>query len=190
MRLVSDPVASVHPRHVTTTAGEEVEADVLIWATGFDLIHFIAPIEIRGRSGTTIHDAWDGDDARAYLGTVVPDFPNFFCLYGPNTQFGHRGSLISVVERQMHYVTSVLALGRGADAASVEVCRDVHEAYNREVDAVREQMVWTHQGMETYYRNSKGRVVVSDPFRIVDVWQATDRVAESDYIVRTRTDIR
>ena len=152
VRLVSDPVASVHPRHVTTTAGE-VEADVLIWATGFDVIHFLAPIEIRGRSGTTIHDAWDGDDARANLGTVVPDFPNFFCLYGPNTQFGHGGSLISVVERQMHYVMSVLALMRGADAASVEVRRDVHDAYNREVDT-------------------------------------TDRVTESDYIVRTRTDIR
>ena len=189
VRLVSDPVASVHPRHVTTTAGE-VEADVLIWATGFDVIHFLAPIEIRGRSGTTIHDAWDGDDARANLGTVVPDFPNFFCLYGPNTQFGHGGSLISVVERQMHYVMSVLALMHCADASSVEVRSDVHDAYNRRVDAAHEQMVWTHQGMETYYRNSKGRVVVNNPFRIVDVWQATDQANAADYIVRPRTGIR
>ena len=190
VQLVSDPVASVHRHHVTTTAGQDIEADVLISATGFDVIHFLAPIEIRGRSGTTIHDAWDGDDARAYLGTVVPDFPNFFCLYGPNTQFGHGGSLISVVERQMHYVMSALALMRGANASSVEVRRDVHDAYNRKVDAAHEQMVWTHHGMETYYRNSKGRVVVNNPFRIVDVWQATDRVAVSDYIVRTRADIR
>ena len=183
VRLVDDPVASVHPHHVTTTAGDDVEADVLIWATGFDVIHFLAPIEIRGRGGVAIHDEWDGDNARAYLGTVVPGFPNFFCLYGPNTQFGHGGSLISVVERQMHYVMSVLAMMSAANAGSVEVRRDVHDAYNCDVDAAHEQMVWTHPGMETYYRNTRGRVVVNNPFRIVDVWHNTEHANPSDYIV-------
>ena len=184
VHLIADPVVAVHPHHVTTATGQEIAVDVIIWAIGFDVVHFLAPMEIRGRLGTTIHEEWNGDDARAFLGTAVPGFPNFFCLYGPNTQFGHGGSLIFVVERQIHYVMSVLEtmLTSGADA--VEVRRESHDAYNAKVDAAHEQMVWTHKGMDTYYRNSRGRVVVNNPFRIVDVWNMTQAADPSDYDFR------
>lgn len=182
VHLVHDPVASVGPDFVVTTAGEKVPADVLIWATGFDVVHFLAPMEIRGVGGRSLHDVWEGDDARAYLGTAVPGFPNFFCLYGPNTQFGHGGSLVFVVERQMHYVRSILEAMVAAGAASAEVRTDVHDAYNERVDRAHEAMVWTHQGMDTYYRNSKGRVVVNNPFRIVDVWRDTEAAKADDFV--------
>jgi 4-hydroxyacetophenone monooxygenase len=184
--LCTDAVAEVHADHVTTTAGNDVATDVIVWATGFDVVHFLAPIEIRGRSGTSIHEEWQGDNARAYLGTAVPGFPNFFCLYGPNTQFGHGGSLIAVVERQMHYVMSVLELMLNSKAGAVEVRRDVHERYYEKVDAAHENMVWTHQGMDTYYRNSKGRVTVNSPFRIVDVWKMTERADPDDFTIEPR----
>ena len=41
--------------------------------------------------------------------------------------------------------------------------------------------VWTHPGMDTYYRNSKGRVVVNNPFKIIDYWQMTDTASLDDY---------
>jgi 4-hydroxyacetophenone monooxygenase len=181
VHLVNDPVASVGTDHVVTATGQKVDADVLIWATGFDVLHFLAPMEIRGVGGHSLHDVWDGDDARAYLGTAVPGFPNFFCLYGPNTQFGHGGSLVFVVERQMHYVRSILEAMSKAGAAAAEVRAEVHHDYNERVDRAHETMVWTHQGMDTYYRNSKGRVVVNNPFRIVDVWHNTEQADPSDF---------
>ena len=186
VELVTDPVASVQPDGVTTSTGQHFAADVLIWATGFDVIHFLAPMEIRGRGGHWLHEQWQGDDARAYLGTTVPGFPNFFCLYGPNTQFGHGGSLISVVERQVHYVVSMLQLMFAQNAGSLEVRRDVHDKYNARVDAAHEQMVWTHRGMSTYYRNARGRIVVNNPFRIVDVWQWTERAEPGEYLLEPR----
>ncbi len=187
VNLVHDPVASVGEDFVVTTAGEKVPADVLIWATGFDVVHFLAPMEIRGVGGHSLHDVWEGDDARAYLGTAVPGFPNFFCLYGPNTQFGHGGSLIFVVERQMHYVRSILEAMVNAGATSAEVRTDVHNAYNERIDRAHEAMVWTHQGMDTYYRNSKGRVVVNNPFRIVDVWRDTQAANTDDFVFSKHT---
>ncbi len=187
VHLVHDPVASVGADFVVTTDGEKVPADVLIWATGFDVVHFLAPMEIRGVGGRSLHDVWEGDDARAYLGTAVPGFPNFFCLYGPNTQFGHGGSLVFVVERQMHYVRSILEAMVGAGAASAEVRADVHDAYNERIDRAHEAMVWTHQGMDTYYRNSKGRVVVNNPFRIVDVWRDTEAAKADDFVFTRRS---
>jgi 4-hydroxyacetophenone monooxygenase len=185
--LRTDLVAAVTPTGVQTAAGDEVEVDVIIWATGFDVAHFLGPIEVIGKSGVSIHDVWDGDDSRAYLGTVVPDFPNLFCLYGPNTQFGHGGSLIPVVERQLHYVVSLIDALRNARGTSIEVRKTVHDRYNEEVQAAHEAMVWTHPGMDTYYRNSKGRVVVNNPFRITEIWHRTKQVNPLDYVIKTST---
>ncbi len=189
VELVTDRVVAVEEHSITTEGGRTIDADVLIWATGFDVIRFLAPMEIRGRGGVSIEGEWDGDDARAYLGTAVPGFPNLFVLYGPNTQFGHGGSLISVVERQVHYLMGLLETMFSTDAGSIEVRRDVHDRYNERVDAAHEQMVWTHQGMRTYYRNSKGRVVVNNPFRIIDMWQWTASVDPTDYVLVTRRSV-
>ena len=180
VRLVSDPIDEIRPGGVVA-AGEEYEADVLVWATGFDVVRFLAPMDIVGRSGHNLEHYWGNDDARAYLGTAVPDFPNFFCLYGPNAQFGHGGSLITIVDRQMHYVMSALDQMFAGGFGAVEVKRNVHDAYNVEVDAAHENMVWSHQGMSTYYRNSRGRVVAINPFRVVDFWAKTGRADLDEY---------
>ena len=183
VHLVTAAVTEVLPDRVRTSAGTEHEADVIIWATGFDVVNFLVPMRVFGRDGHELHEDWHGDDARAYLGTVVPSFPNFFCLYGPNTQFGHGGSLITVMERQMHYVMSVLGQMFERHIAAVDVRQHVHDAYNHKVDQLHEGMVWTHRGMDTYYRNSRGRVVVNNPFRMVDFWKMVDVANLDDYIL-------
>lgn len=180
VHLVTDSVTEIVVGGVRTEKGE-YDADVLVWATGFDVVRFLAPMRIVGRSGHTLQEQWGDDDARAYLGTVIPDMPNFFCLYGPNAQFGHGGSLITIMDRQMHYVMSTLTQMFEAGIGVVEVDRDVHDDYNAKVDAAHEKMVWTHPGMDTYYRNSRGRVVAINPFRVVDFWKMTDRADLGDY---------
>jgi 4-hydroxyacetophenone monooxygenase len=174
VKLVTGSVVEAHATGVTTTDGKKHEADVLIWATGFDVVNLLAPMKVIGLGGRELHDDWNGDDARAYLGTVVPGYPNFFCLYGPNTQFGHGGSLITVLERQMHYVMSLVRQMLEKGATQIEVDKHVHDAYNEKVDSTHARMVWTYPGVETYYKNSKGRVVVNNPFRILEYWQMTE----------------
>ncbi|MFT5333053.1 MAG: 4-hydroxyacetophenone monooxygenase [Halioglobus sp.] len=183
VNLVNGSVTEVKADGVVTDAGDEYEADVLIWATGFDVVNFLAPMKILGIGGRELHDDWEGDNARAYLGTVVPGYPNFFCLYGPNTQFGHGGSLISIVERQMHYVMSVLQQMFKHEVRRVDVRRDVYDAFTAEVDRKHEGMIWTHPGVSNYYCNSRGRVVVCNPFRIIEFWQMTDRADLAHYTV-------
>ena len=174
-------VTEVRSNSVITSDGAEHRADVLIWATGFDVVNLLAPMKVVGIGGRDLHSDWNGDDARAYLGTVVPGYPNFFCLYGPNTQFGHGGSLITVLERQMHYVMSLLnqSFAKGIDR--IEVRRDVHDDYNAKVDATHAKMVWMFPGVETYYKNTKGRIVVNNPFRILDFWTMTETADLDDY---------
>jgi 4-hydroxyacetophenone monooxygenase len=65
----------------------------------------------------------------------------------------------------------------------------VWREYNDRVDTAHENMIWTHPGMTTYYRNSRGRVVVPGPFRVIDVWHMA-RVADlEDYLMTTESTI-
>jgi 4-hydroxyacetophenone monooxygenase len=186
VELVTDPITEIGTDRIITEDGTEYEADVLVIATGFDVIRFLTSFEARGRSGRTLREVWDDDDARAYLGLAVPDFPNFFCLYGPNTQPGHGGSLIFVVEMQMRYIMDVLRKMITEDLGAVECRRDVHDEYNERVDSAHENMVWTHPGMSTYYRNARGRIVVNFPFRNVDLFERTRHADLSEFVVEKR----
>ena len=141
-------------------------------------------------SARTLREVWDDDDARAYLGLAVPDFPNFFCLYGPNTQPGHGGSLIFVVEMQMRYIMDLLRKMITEDIGAVECRKDVHDDYNDDVDRAHENMVWTHPGMSTYYRNARGRIVVNFPFRNVDLFERTATPTSRSSCSRSRADAR
>ncbi len=181
VELVTGAVTEVLADGVVTSDGMMHPADAIIWATGFDVVNLLAPMRVFGVGGRELHQDWDGDDARAYLGTVVPGYPNFFCLYGPNTQYGHGGSLISVLERQMHYVMSLLGQMFDAGVATVDVRRDVHDAYNAKVDETHAGLVWTYPGVDGYVRNSKGRIVVNNPFRIIDMWRMTETADLADY---------
>jgi 4-hydroxyacetophenone monooxygenase len=183
VELVADRVTELRPHSVVTSSGREIEVDAVVFATGFDVVSFLSTIEVVGRSGVPLRKVWNGDDAAAYLGLAVPDFPNLFLLYGPNTQTGHGGSLISLVEAQLNHIMSLLEQMVAHDIETVEVKPEVHDAYNARVDSEHAGLVWTHPGMETYYRNSRGRVVVSCPWRVVDFWTMTERARLDDYVV-------
>lgn len=183
VEYVNGAVTEVLPHAIVTSDGTTHEADAIIWATGFDVVNLLAPMRVVGLDGRDLHGDWDGDDARAYLGTTVPGYPNFFCLYGPNTQYGHGGSLISVLERQMHYVMSLLRQMFAKGIATIDVRQDVHDAYNAKVDETHAGLVWTYPGVDGYVRNSKGRIVVNNPFRILDMWRMTDTADLDDYHV-------
>lgn len=183
VELVTERVTGVREDCVVAGDGTEYEVDAIVLATGFDVVRFLAPMTVVGRGGVNLDDVWQGDDARAYLGMTVPGFPNFFCLYGPNLQFGHGGSLLFMLELQMHYLTDLLGQMFANGFGVVECRHDVHDDYNDRVDAAHDAMVWTHPGMDVYYRNSRGRVVVNNPFKVVDFWHMVQHADLDDYQV-------
>ncbi|ULN49578.1 NAD(P)/FAD-dependent oxidoreductase [Mycolicibacterium goodii] len=70
--------------------GQQVyEADVIIFATGFDAATgSITRMDIRGRGGVSITDKWK-EGPSTYLGVAVNDFPNFFMILGPHAPFAN-----------------------------------------------------------------------------------------------------
>jgi 4-hydroxyacetophenone monooxygenase len=186
VKLVSDPIEEILPDKILTKNGSEYPADILVVATGFDVLRFLTSFEARGRSGRSLREVWDDDNARAYLGTAIPDFPNFFCLYGPNLQPGHGGSIMFVIEMQMRYIMSLLTKMLKQGIGAVEVRQDVHDAYNRDVDERHANMVWTHPGVDTYYRDKRGRVVVNSPYKNVKFFAMTQAANLDEFIIEPR----
>ena len=188
VELVTDPIAEITPDGIRTSTGDHHDADVVVLATGFEALRVLSPMTITGRSGRTLRDVWGEDDARAYLGIAIPDFPNFFCLLGPNTFAGHGGSGVLTIELEMRYVMELLAHMVEQGISVVDCRQDVHDAYNEELDAALAQTIWAHPGMTTYYRNKRGRIVVPMPWSNVDYWHRTRRPRLDDYDLEFRQD--
>ena len=182
VQLVPEGVASVDGSTVVSASGHRQEVDIIVLAVGFDVINMLGPMEVIGRSGSSLQETWGTDDARAHLGMTVPDFPNFFMLFGPNTNAGHGGSLVMTVEMQVRYLIEILSHMAQDGVTSVEVRPEPFEQFNRELDDALAGSVWSHPGMTTYYRNSKGRIVTNLPWTNADYWHRTRNVNVDDFI--------
>jgi len=87
--LVSERIAHVETDRIVTAEGLSYEANALVLATGFDVQRLLTGFDAPGRGGRSLRESFNDTDPRAYrAGLTVPDFPNFFILYGPNSQAG------------------------------------------------------------------------------------------------------
>src|SRR6202012_6050866 len=131
--LVTEAIRKITPAGVVTADGAEHPADVLIYGTGFTASRFLSGLKVVGRGGRELHDAWAGD-ARAYLGMTTPGFPNFFMIYGPNTNIVVNGSIIFFSECSVRYIVGAVRLLAETGAKAMEVKRGVHDDFNICVD--------------------------------------------------------
>ena len=173
VELLTERIVRIDETGIATRDGEHHDCDVIVYATGFRMTRMAARLDLRGREGLPLSEAWEEDNPTAYLGITVPRFPNLFLMLGPNTGLGHGGSTISQSECQARYITSLIVQTTERGIRSVDVRAAVHDAYNERVDAEHEELIWTHPGMSTYYRNARGRVFSIAPWRIVDYWAMT-----------------
>jgi 4-hydroxyacetophenone monooxygenase len=173
VELVTDAIDHFDESGIVTTDGERRPADIIVVATGFKVTEMAARLNISGRDGKNLREAWGNDNPTAFLGLTVPDFPNFFCMLGPNSGPAHGGSVIFQSECQSRYISACLADMIEHDVTAIDVRPEVLDDYIRKVDAEHEGMIWTHPGMSTYYRNSSGRVFSAMPWRFVDYWRMT-----------------
>lgn len=181
--LVTEGVSEVRPNGLVTESGAEYEFDVIIWATGFEAAKFLQSMEVYGLNGARLRDVWEEDNPRAYLGVGVPEFPNLFLLGGPNS-FPGSGSFMYFMEVQMRYIRGLIEEMFKNGYRALDPTHEANEKYNALVDEMHERTVWTHPGMSTYYRNSRGRVVFVMPFLNLEYWQMTKRPDIESYTIR------
>lgn len=179
--LITDGIAEITASGVTDTRGVHRRADVLLWATGFDVNHQLGPIDIRGRGGVGLNEAW-GDAAYAYLGVTVTGFPNLFCMFGPGTNAVNGASIIYNSECQMRYILGCIDMILASGAASAEPLAEVCSDYDRRSQERLQTMVYAHPAVSSsYYKNAAGELPTLFAWRIADYWMWTHRPNPGDY---------
>ena len=183
VHLETDAIAEVTPSGVLMADGTLVEVDVIIYGTGFRASQFLTPMRVVGRAGRDLHERWGGD-ARAYLGITVPEFPNLFLMYGPNTNIVINGSITYFSECQAQFIVEAVGMLFAEGADSMECRPEVHDAYNELIDAGNRERAWGVSSVNTWYRNSHGRIAQNWPFSLVRYWHETNTPDPADYILR------
>jgi 4-hydroxyacetophenone monooxygenase len=180
--LVTDAIDHVAAGGVVLSDGTKVPLDVLVLGTGFKASEFLAPMRVVGRDGVSLDQRWAGD-ARAYLGMTVPGFPNFFMMYGPNTNIVANGSITYFSECQTAYITGCVGLLAAEGSPSLDCRPEVHDAYNAEIDAANLLRAWGVADVPSWYRNRFGRSAQNWPYDLVHYWRLTHEVRPADYVL-------
>ena len=165
VEVVTERIARIEADAVVDGAGTRHEVDTIVLGTGFAATELIAPMEVRGLGGRRLADAWAGG-AEAYLGTLVSGFPNFFTLYGPNTNLGHN-SIILMLESQVRLVLDAVRQLRDGSVARVDVRSDVQRSWN---DWLQRRLSGTvfAEGCTSWYLNAAGKNTLNWPGTTLD----------------------
>jgi 4-hydroxyacetophenone monooxygenase len=181
VHLMTEGIQEITSKGIVCGRGVEHPLDVLVYGTGFQASRFLTPMRITGRGGADLHERWHGDDARAYLGVTVPGFPNFFMLYGPNTNIVINGSIVYFSECGVRYILDCIRLLLEERAAALDLRAEVHDAFNEAVDEKNRGMAWGASKVNSWYKNSRGRSAQNWPFTLLEYWQRTRAVEPRDY---------
>ncbi|MCV7316985.1 NAD(P)/FAD-dependent oxidoreductase [Mycolicibacillus parakoreensis] len=179
VEVVSSPAKSLRSRSLVTADGTERAVDIVVCATGYAASDYLGQLDVVGEHGVALHDVWR-DGAHAYLGMAVPGFPNFFMLYGPNTNVGSN-SVLFVLEAQARYIVRALRHLRRTRRSYLAVRPAAMADFLAKIDRWMHRTVWTTR-CSNYFRAANGRVVTQWPRSATAFWTMTRRFRRSDYL--------
>ncbi|MBI1785875.1 NAD(P)/FAD-dependent oxidoreductase [Candidatus Sumerlaeota bacterium] len=183
VEVVTSPIEQVEPCGIRVADGSFHELDAIIFGTGFETTHFLAPMRVEGKGGITLDQAWI-EGAEAYLGIAVSGFPNFFLLYGPNTNLGHN-SIIFMIECQAGYIMQCLEWMKRRNLRALDVARGRMDDYNKEIQATLARSVWA-TGCSSWYKTGAGKVTNNWAYSTIRYWWRLRRPDWSAFVAEPR----
>ena len=163
---------------VVTRDGRTLPVDVVILATGFESTSFLAPMAIAGLGRRSLENEWK-EGAQAYLGMSVAGFPNFFMMYGPNTNLGHN-SILFMIECQARYIVDCVETLAARNLKYLDLRRDAMDQYNASLQQELERTVWAATG-KSWYKTEAGRITNNWSGTTTRYWWRTRKVDLSRY---------
>jgi cation diffusion facilitator CzcD-associated flavoprotein CzcO len=182
VELVTAGIERVGEQGITDRDGRYHEADVIIFATGFNAVDPLSPTRIFGLGGRELAEDWRAGP-EAFLGISVSGYPNLFLLMGPNTGLGHN-SVIFMIESQIRYSVKLIRRVLRSAGATVDVRADVQESFNQRVQRAFRGSVWA-SGCKSWYQGENGRQVALWPGFTFTYWFRTLRPKLGRYLFRS-----
>ena len=166
------------PRGWSQRTVKHHKVDAIIYGTGFTPTAFLTPMKIQGLKGRDLNEAWR-DGAEAYLGITITDFPNFFMLYGPNTNAP--SSIIFMLECQARYIVSCIKTLKKNRARFMNVRADRQREFNKEAQARLATTVPARADCFTYFKIENGKITTNWPGYATEYRWRTRAVKERDF---------
>ena len=178
VELVTTGIERVVEEGLITTDGALHRLDTIILGTGFAASDFLSPMEITGRNGASLNQAW-ATGSEAYKGITVSGFPNLFMLYGPNTNLAHN-SIVYMLESQVRYVLGCINTLSATPGTAMDVKPDRLRTFSEGVQTKLKDSVW-ESGCHSWYLDSDGKNTVNWPGFTFTYRKATGEVNPDDY---------
>ena len=179
VRLVSQGVNRIDSDGVWL-GDEHVPADIILLGTGFKASDFLLPMSVSGIGGKDLHETW-GIDASAYLGVTLPGYPNFFCMYGPNTNTVVHGNLVFFLECQANYMIDAVKTLAAGGRRAMSLRPDVFAEYDKEITEASAKRTWGWSKTHSWYMNAEGRSTIMWPLPAREYFERTSHVRTEDY---------
>ncbi|MEX1664692.1 flavin-containing monooxygenase [Zhongshania arctica] len=155
VELITDGVARFYEDCIETNEGDKIDADVVIYATGFEVPNDQFK-RIFGCDGKSLSSVFKDDMSGAYLGTSVSRFPNMFTMLGPFSAAGNQ-SAIYMLESQAEYIAMVMAELDRDEIASIDVKPAAQARFVADVHKKSQRVSWVAGGCKSYYQDQNGQ---------------------------------
>ncbi len=140
--------------------------DVIVYATGFDaMTGALNRIDVRGRDGVLMRDAWLAEGPRSYLGLMVAGFPNLFTITGPGSP-SVLTNMISSIEQHTQWIVACLDHMRENGLKTIDAEPEAQEDWVTHVAELAQGGVRVHESCTSWYlgANVPGKVRVYMPY--------------------------
>lgn len=154
VNLVTEPITKIVDKGIVTNDGQMHNFDILVYATGFETTNWNWSVDIVGSNKQSLKDVWS-PTPKAYLGITVSNFPNFFVLYGPNTNLGHN-SITFMLECQIGYVINAINHLKNDGYKSMAPSMNAQDEFNVKIQKQLEKTVWADPACNSWYKNADG----------------------------------
>ncbi|MFW1838057.1 flavin-containing monooxygenase [Acinetobacter gyllenbergii] len=178
VEVINTAIQQVTETGIIDKDGKAREVDAIIYGTGFAATEFMAPMQITGLNGKTLKQQW-GDGAEAYLGLTVSSFPNFFMLYGPNTNLGHN-SIVYMIESQVNYILDAIQVHIQNNLCFADIKTEIQTQFNQEIQERMKSTMWS-QGCTSWYQTATGKNTNNWPGFTLEYRQRTRRFDLENY---------
>jgi cation diffusion facilitator CzcD-associated flavoprotein CzcO len=180
VELVTGGIREIRSCSIVAADGTERQVDCIIFGTGFAASDFLVPMTIIGRDGKDLREAWK-NGAEAHLGMTIAGFPNFFMLYGPNTNLAHN-SIVYMIECQIRYVLACLKRLCGKEIQTLEIKAEIQDRFNIGLEQRLRKTVWS-KGCTSWYLTATGKNTANWPGYSLDYMRRTRAPRWDDYAV-------
>ncbi|HQV78220.1 MAG TPA: NAD(P)/FAD-dependent oxidoreductase [Chitinophagales bacterium] len=157
--LITESIQEITPNGIKTNDGKEHKIEVLIAATGFNVMKDSNYLnyQLMGKNKNELGHFWSNNRLQAYQGCAVPNYPNFFIIFGPYSASGL--SWFNLIEIQLTHILRVLNEKRKRNALTVEIKQEEHDSYFQYILEKQKNTVFYNNncgGSNSYYFDKFG----------------------------------